>query len=267
MISIIITHYKRSSLLRLCLESIKNTINEIEHEIIVIDSEAERETKDFIEEKFPDVKYFSFSKNVGYSKLVNKGIGLSQGKYLFIINHDIIVLKNSISEMLDFMKKNDKVGIIGPQLLTFSNEIQKSCFRFPTIGAILARRTFFKKTRWSKEKLDDFLMNGESFSSDTKVDWVQGSAMFVRKEAIDKIGLLDERFFMYLEDTDWCRRFWKNGYEIIYLPSAQVFHYYGRASKKLGALLDILFNKYTRLHLKSFIKYLWKWRKDNKKKI
>ena len=267
MISIIVTHYKRSALLRLCLESIKNTINDIEYEIIVIDSEAEKVTQDFIEEKFPDVKYFPFLKNVGYAKLVNKGIEIAQGEYLFIINHDIILLKNSISNMLNFMKENHRVGIIGPQLLTFSNEIQKSCFHFPTIGAILARRTFLKRTGWSKKKLNHFLMNNESLSSETEVDWVQGSAMFVRKEAINRVGLCDERFFMYLEDTDWCRRFWQNDYQVIYLPSAQIFHYYGRASKKLGAFLDILFNKYTRLHLMSFIKYLWKWRKDNKKKI
>jgi len=82
----------------------------------------------------------------------------------------------------------------------------------------------------------------------------------VRRKAIDKVGLWDERFFMYFEDTDWCRRFWQNGYQVIYLPLAQVSHYYGRASKKWGGFLDIFLNKYTRLHLFSFIKYLWKWK-------
>jgi len=85
--------------------------------------------------------------------------------------------------------------------------------------------------------------------------------MFVRKKAIDKVGLMDERYFMYLEDTDWCRRFWQNNYEVIYLPSAKMSHYYYRVSKKWNSFLDVLFNKYARIHLISAFKYFWKWRK------
>jgi GT2 family glycosyltransferase len=93
-----------------------------------------------------------------------------------------------------------------------------------------------------------------------EVDWVQGSAMFVKKEIIDKIGLMDEKFFMYFEDADWCRRFRKAGYKVVYFPEAQMSHYYHRASKKWGFLLDVLFNKYTRIHILSGIKYFSKWK-------
>jgi len=93
---------------------------------------------------------------------------------------------------------------------------------------------------------------------------VQGSAMLVKKDLIDKIGLLDERFFMYFEDTDWCRRFRENGYKVVYLPDAQMSHYYHRASKKMGSILDILFNKYTRIHIQSSLKYFSKWKQHEK---
>ena len=261
MISFIVTHYQTPVLLRLCLKSIQENIGQLDYEIIVADSQSEKKTKDLIEEEFSQVKLIPFSKNVGYAKLVNEGIKIARGNYLFIINHDIIILKDAISKILDYMKENPQVGIIGPQLLTFSNQSQISCFRFPTISAIIARRTFLEKSNWGKRKIEEFSMQTENLSLAKSVDWVQGSAMFVRKEAADKVGLWDERFFMYFEDTDWCRRFWQKGYQVIYLPTARVSHYYGRASKKYGVFLDVLFNKYTRLHLISFIKYLWKWRK------
>lgn len=265
MLTIVITHHQTPILLKLCLKSILENIEDIEYEIIIVDSQLKSTVEDLIEEKIfkkekDRIKLISFSKNVGYAKLVNAGIKKSKGNNILILNADILVLKGSIQKMIDFMKNNPQTGIIGPQLLTFSNKVQNSHFKFPTLGAILARRTFLGKLKWGKKKLNEFLVQEEN-SLHKKVDWVQGSAMFVRQEAIDKIGLMDERYFMYLEDTDWCRRFWQNNYEVIYLPSAKMSHYYYRVSKKWNSFLDILFNKYTRIHLISAFKYFWKWRK------
>jgi len=267
MLSIIITHHRTIILLKLCLKSILENIGNIDYEIIIVDSQTKSDIEDLIEgktfNKYRDkIKLISFSENVGYAKLVNTGVKSSKGDNILILNADIIILKGSIQEMDNFMKNNPKAGIIGPQLLTFSNQVQNSYFKFPTFGAILARRTFLGKFKWGKNKLNYFLMNKED-SSAKKVDWVQGSAMFIRKEAINKIGLMDERYFMYFEDTDWCRRFWQNGYQVFYLPSAKMSHYYYRASKKWNSFLDVLFNKYTRIHLISAFKYFWKWRNSS----
>ncbi len=261
MISFVITHCQTPVLLKLCLKSIKDNVGDLNYEIIVSDSQAGKSIRELIEEKFPQVKYLPFPKNVGYAKLVNKGIKFSKGEYILILNADILILKDTVKQMVEYMEENPEVGIIGPRLLTFSNQPQVSCFRFPTISAIVARRTFLKRLSWGKKKIRYFLMKDEDFSSAKPVDWVQGSAMLVRRKAIDKVGLMDERFFMYLEDTDWCRRFWRNGYQVVYLPIAQMSHYYYRVSKKWGGFLDILFNKYTRIHLISAFKYFWKWRK------
>lgn len=255
MLSIIITHYRTPILLKLCLKSIKENIGQVEYEIIVVDAQAEPETEDLIKDKFPLVKFISFSKNVGYAKLVNSGLKQARGEYVLILNADILILKNSVEQLLEFIQNNPQVGIVSPGLLTFSNQPQPSCFRFPRISSILARRTFLGRLNWGQQRIGRFIMDQPG-----PVDWTQGSAMLVRKEAIEKVGLWDERFFMYLEDTDWCRRFWQEGYQVIYLPSAQVSHYYGRASKKWGGFLDILLNKYTRSHLISAAKYFWKWR-------
>jgi len=261
MLSIIVTHHRTPALLKLCLKSIKENIGDFKYEIIVVDSQAEKETQDLIKEKFPQIKFISFLKNVGYAKIVNAGIRAVQGEYVLILNADILVFKEAVAQLLKFIQSHPQVGIVGPQLLTFSHQIQNSCFRFPSIGVILARRTFLGRLNWGKRRINQFLIGGESLSSYQRVDWLQGSAMLVRKEAIEKIGLMDERFFMYLEDADWCRRFWQNGYQVVYLPTAQMFHYYYRASRKWGGFLDVLLNKYTRLHLVSATKYFWKWRR------
>ncbi len=262
MLSIIVTHYRTPALLKSCLKSIKENIDGIEYELIILDSQSEKKTRDMIEEEYPQAKIIHFSENVAnYGKLVNSGIEVAKGDYVLILNHDIVVLGDAIKKLIEYMEENSRVGIIGPQLLTFSNEVQKSCFRFPTISSVLVRRTFLKNTKWGKKKLAHFLIEGEDLDKTKAVDWIQASAMLVRREGIDKVGLWDERYPRYFEDTDWCRRFWQEGYRVIYLPSAQMSHYYGRHSKKWGAFLDIFLNKYSRMHLASFVKYLWKWRK------
>ncbi len=265
MLSIIITHHQTPALLKLCIKSIRDNIGALEYEMIIVDSQSEANTRSLIEEKFSEVKLIYFLKNVGYAKIVNAGIKIARGDYVLILNADILVLKKSVPKMLKFIKDHPKIGIVGPQLLTFGNQPQSSCFRFPSLGAILARRTFFGRSKWGKEKLNQFLMKNENLSIPRNIDWVQGSAMLVRQTAIKKVGLLDERFFMYFEDIDWCRRFWQNGYKVVYWPTVQMSHYYYRVSKKWGGVLDILLNKYTRLHLISAFKYFWKWRGGQKR--
>ncbi|MFH1671753.1 MAG: glycosyltransferase family 2 protein [Candidatus Portnoybacteria bacterium] len=261
MLSIIITHYQSPTLLKLCLESIKKNIGDLEYELIVLDSQAEEDTRDLIKEYFPQARYIPFLKNItNYAKLVNIGLKKAKGEYILILNHDIIILNDAIIKLLNYIKENSQVGIVGPRLLTFSNQAQESCFRFPNIGAVIARRTLLRKFNWGKERLSDFLIKDKDFSSPQPVDWMQGSAMLVRKEAIKKVGLWDERFVRYFEDTDWCRRFWQNNYQVVLLPQAQVSHYYGRHSKKWGPFLDPFLNKYTRMHLISAFKYFLKWR-------
>ena len=259
-LSIIITHHKTPELLYLCINSINKNVKNIKYEIIVVDGESNDSAQEIIKYKWPEVKFISFKKNLGYSKIVNTGIKQVKGEYILVINADIIVLKDSILELLKFMKKNPDVGITAPQLLDFTNNIQASCFTKPSLSTILARRTPLSKTEWGKKIINKFTISDWDRKSIKEVDWVQGSAMMIRKEAIKKVGLWDERFFMYFEDADWCRRFWQNNYKVVYLPSAKMAHYYHRSSKKWGAFLDAILNKYARTHIVSAIKYFWKYR-------
>jgi GT2 family glycosyltransferase len=265
-LSIIVTNYKNPQLLKVCLDSIRSNVNGIEYELIVVDGETQEDTEIMMREEYPDVVFFAFQENVGLQKLLKKGMEASSGKYLLILNGDIIVTPQSVNEMLSFIKSRPDVGMLGPKLLNFDGSLQYSCFRFYHPITIIYRRTFLGKLPFAKKHLDWFLMKDFDHNTTREVDWLMGSALMVSNEAIEKIGYTDPQFFMYMEDVDWCRRFWENGYKVIYYPKVEMHHYHGKGSAKGGAVRSLLLNRLTWVHISSGIKYFKKyWGKQTPK--
>lgn len=260
-LSVIITHYQTPELLGQCLKSIKIALKNISSEIIVADSQLEEKILKKLREEFPEIEFISFKENVGYTKLLNAGLKQSKGDFILILNADVIVPENSLDLMLDFMKKNPLVGLLGPQQLFPAGQIQPTCFRFYTPLTIVCRRTILGKTKFGRKIIDLFLLKDKYLNSTLLVDWLMGSALMVNRTAFNKIGLLDERFFMYFQDVDWAKRFHHNGYQVVYFPKAKIYHYHQKASRGRG-LLSILTNKFTRIHISDAIKYFWKYRME-----
>lgn len=258
-LSIIITSYKNPELLRLCIDSIKKNIRLSDYEIIVTDSETGEKIELLMSEDYPEIIFLPSRENLGFGGEVNAGIKKSRGEYILILNDDIIVKRDSIESLLKYSLDHPEAGIVGPQLLNFNKTFQPSCFRFLSPFTILYRRTYFGRLPFAREHLDRFLMKDFNHKEVHEVDWVMGSAMMVKRSAIEKVGLIDQRFQMYMEDTDWCRRFWENGYKVIYYPHSQMYHYHRRGSAGKGIFSLILFNKLTRLHIQSAIKYFLKY--------
>jgi N-acetylglucosaminyl-diphospho-decaprenol L-rhamnosyltransferase len=260
-LSIIITNYKYPELLKICIDSIKKnlTFDHDSYEVIVADSESEEKTEMMMREDYPEITFLPFEKNVGFQYLVKKAYAKTKGKYILILNGDILIRKNSIERLLDFIKKTPEVGICGPKLLNFNETLQLSCFRFYKPWTIVLRRTFLGKLRFSKKHLDWFLMKEFDHKSKKEVDWLMGSALLTKREAIEKVGEMDSRFKMYLEDTDWCRRFWENGYSVVYFPESQMYHYHGRGSAGKSVLSLLMSNRLAWLHIFSGLKFFWKY--------
>jgi len=267
-LSIIVTNYKTPELLKLCLESLKDAMAGIDKEVFVLDAQSDEDTEFIVKEFFPEFQLVPFEKNVGFRALVNKGLSLADGKYILILNSDIILTEGAVEKMIIYLENNLSVGMLGPQLLNMDDTIQDSCFRFFGPLTILARRTIFGGTAWGNQLLDKFSMRDFNHQETQEVDWIMGSAMLVRSSAIKKIGPMDKRFFMYFEDVDWCRRFWQAGFKVIYFPEAKIYHYHLRVSKKLGGILDIFVNKYIWIHIFSAVKYFFKYGfRSNYKKL
>jgi GT2 family glycosyltransferase len=264
-LSIIVTSYKNPSVLRLCLESLKKNILSENHEILVLDSATEEDTEMMMREEFPEIKFYPHEKNLGFAKLVNEGLKNSRGKYILILNADIIIERRSADILIEQIKKDPSIGIIGPKLLNFDGKTQPSCFRFYSPLVILYRRTSLGKMKFAKKRIDNFLYKDKDLQICQEVDWIMGSAIMTSRSAAEKIGPMEENFgFMYFEDVDWCRRFWEEGLKIVYYPAVKMFHYHGKGSASQGALKAVILNKLTREHIKSAVKYFWKYfRKPN----
>lgn len=258
-LSIIVANYRNPELLKVCLDSIKKCTNDVAYELIVSDCATEEDTEMLMREHFADLKFFPFRENVGFQAMVRKGIENSVGKYLLILNGDIIVTENSIQKMLQFLQADSSIGMVGPKLLNFNGTLQSSCFHFYKPWTILYRRTFLGKFAFAKKHLDWFLMNDYDHANPKEVDWLMGSALMISRDALEKVGLMDTQYFMYMEDVDWCRRFWENDFKVVYFPEASMHHYHGKGSAKGGVIRSLLFNKYTWIHIASGVKYFKKF--------
>ncbi|MDZ7611820.1 MAG: glycosyltransferase family 2 protein [Candidatus Moranbacteria bacterium] len=267
-LSIIVTSYKNPALLKLCLEALRENIKGISYEVVVSDGETGEDTSFMMKENFPQMKFLPHKENVGFGGLVNEGLKEAKGNFCFIINGDIIVKEEkAVAKLIDYYKKNENIGLVGPKLINFDNTVQDSCFRFYKISTVIYRRTFLKKFSFAKKELDRFLMKDTNKeNSPVEADWIMGSAMLVSRENIEKIGVMDRSFFMYFEDVDWCWRFWEKGLKVVYNPWSEVYHYHGKQSANKSVLKAVFFNKYARVHLQSALKFFWKhktlgWRK------
>ncbi|MFH1769579.1 MAG: glycosyltransferase family 2 protein [Parcubacteria group bacterium] len=262
-LSIIIVHYRTPDFLKICLDSILNKVQDIEYEVIVVDHSATRVSKDLAQawkERFARFKYIPRKENLGYSKGVNTGIAISEGQYILIVNPDTIFTEEAIPKMLSYMKQHEDIGLLAPQMLHFNGEHQRNYFKFYTPKTVIARRTFLGKLPSMKRELDDFLMLDTDPNEIQTPDWIMGSALLTSQKALKKVGPMDERFFMYFEDVDWARRFWHNGYKVVYYPEAQLYHYHQRQSKSKFGVLDVILNQKTRWHVASAVKFFLKYR-------
>lgn len=252
-LSIIILNYHSAGLVKQCVRGIVNNITDINYEIIVVDN-ASHDNVIKLNTMFPQVKFIILEKNNGFAAGNNAGLKVAQGKYVLILNPDIAVLKGSIEKMVNFLNQNIEVGMAVPQLLNPDHSIQYSVMRFPKWWLPLFRRTFLGSSKKAKKWLAWYIMEDWDHTTSRRIDWALGACMMVRAEALMQVGLLDEKYFLYVEDTDWCRRFWQNNWKISYVADAQLIHYHMRESA------EKFLSKLNFIHLISWFKYFWKFR-------
>jgi len=266
-LSIVIVNYNNRGLLRQCLKSLFSNLKStlLTYKVILIDNKSLDASVDMVREEFPSVRLIPLEKNIGYARGVNAGIKSIECKYYLILNMDTtIVQEKAIEKMVEFMNSNRKVGLAGPKLINPNGTVQVSTCLFPKFMYPIYRRTFLKKFPNAKKSIHKYLMFDWDHNESITVDWVLGTGMIVRNEAIKQVGLMDERFFMYFEDVDWCRRFWENQWQVYYMHDIQIVHYHSRGSAKKSGLPSIFLNKLTRVHIISWLKYFIKyWGKEN----
>ena len=265
-LSIIILNYKTARLVKQCIKNIVNLSLPINYEIIVVDNNSQDQMEKILKERFGQelknnkIKFIQSEKNKGMGAGNNLGVKNARGEFILILNPDVVVLQNSIEQLLDFLKNNSKAGCVAPKLLYPNKKYQPSRYRFPKFFIPVFMRTGLGRIKFGQQKIKKYLMEDVKTSAPHKVGWVRGSVTLMRKQDFNQINGFDEKFFFYVEDTDLCRRLWKADREVWYLPSAEMIHYYSRESRQNRWIKD-LFNKMAWVHINSWIKYFWKWNK------
>lgn len=258
-ISIIILNYKSKGLTLHCLQAITAADwSGLEHEIIVVDNNSQDNLKEILAWQFPEVKFIQSSKNVGMGAGNNLGLVKAQGEYVVVMNPDTLAFKDTFRTLYDFMEKNPKVGLVGPKQYNPDRSVQNSCYRWHKLFTPLYRRTPLGQTKAGQKDLARFLMADFDKEDIKPVDWLLGSFLFVRVSALKQVGLFDPRYFMYFEDTDFCRRFWQKNWQVVYNPKAAIIHNHNRASAQ-GPYYKFLTDRASRAHIISWLKYLAKW--------
>lgn len=258
-LSIVILNYKTRGLLKQCLKGLLLNHCGVSYEIIVVDNHSQDGTDDMMRQEFSNIQYIASPTNGGFAAGMNLGIRQASGEFILLLNTDIAILGNAVEKLVEYMRCHKDVGIAGPKLLNPDGSVQTSCRRFPDPLTILLRRSPLGKLSAARHRLRLFLMSDWDHATNSPVDWILGACMIVRRTAMERVGLLDERFFLYFEDVDWCRRFWEAGFAVHYLGEAsEIVHYHRRLSAENPGL-QAIFGYATRIHIASGVKYFAKY--------
>ena len=240
-ISICITNYNAREFLRDCLRSIYGTVDTLSFEIIVVDNHSGDGAPEMLRDEFPNVHLLTNDENTGFTRPYNQAMRLAKGRYVVVLNPDTLVLPNAIAELAVFLDSHPEVGIVGPKVLNRDRTLQKQCRRsearpwdaFCYFSGL--SRLFPHDKRFS-----GYLMTYLSEDLTHEAEAVSGSCMMIRHKVIDQIGYLDELFFAYQEDTDYCRRARLAGWKVFYDPSAQIIHYGGEGGSNVQPFRSII---------------------------
>jgi Predicted glycosyltransferases len=229
-ISVIIVNWNTRDVLRDCLESVYEQTQNVRFEVIVIDNSSSDGSAEIIKQKFPQVILINNSENRGFAAANNQGIIIAKGRYVLLLNPDTVVLDGAIQKTVAFAEQHPEAGVVGIRNDQPDGSLTKNCFQFASVQNLIIsslglHRVFANSRFFGRERLSwwDYLMVRE-------VDVVAGCYMLVRRDAIDLIGKMDEAYFMYGEEMEWCWRFKRAGWKILYYPEARIIHYGGMSA-------------------------------------
>jgi GT2 family glycosyltransferase len=206
----------------------------LEIELIIVDNGSTDETAKMLQQEFPHARLIQNNQNDGFARPINQALRLSTGQYMLLLNPDTIVLPNALDRLVEFLAAHPEVGICGPKVLNRDGTLQKACRRgvsrpwaafsyFSGLSSLYPHSKFF----------GGYLLNYMDENATHEVDGISGSCMLIRRQVIEQIGYLDERFFAYQEDADYCFQAKKAGWKIFYLPTAKIIHFGGQGGSRV----------------------------------
>jgi hypothetical protein len=252
-------------LLRDCLQSIYANTHRTTFEIIVVDNHSQDGTVEMLRDEFPNVLLIINDHNAGFARPTNQALRVSQGRHALLLNNDTVILPDALDRLVEFADAHPDAGIVTPKVLNRDGTLQKQCRRsfatpwdlfcyFSGLSALFPKSPLFAR----------YLVTYRDENETHAVDAVSGSCMLIRRAVLEQIGLLDERFFAYQEDADFCFRAKQAGWQIYYYPGAQIIHYASQGGSRINAYRSIYewhksYFLYYRKNLAARYVFLFNW--------
>ena len=230
-LSLIVVNRNTRQVLLDCIGSAKRTVRRTRFEIIVVDNASTDGSTEAVSQSHPDVQLIANPKNIGFAAANNMAMKRMRGRYALLLNSDTVLLEEAVDRMVDFMEQHPKAGMCGPQLLNGDRSHQKSLGVFPTIPGEFVSKTIL---RLIAPAVYERTARSSASDGPVIVDFIIGACMLARKSALDEVGMLDEAYFFFYEEIDWCYRLKSAGCPVYHLPDISIIHLGGQSTKDIS---------------------------------
>jgi GT2 family glycosyltransferase len=252
LISVIIVSWNARDYLRNCLISIRKTCESCVLEVIVVDNASNDGSPEMVKEEFPEVNLIHAGENLGFARANNLAMKSSNGAYFALVNSDVIIHPGCLETLVSFLEQHKNVGVVGPRVVGGDGNLQRTCRHLPTVWNMVCRVLAVDRVFPSCQLLSGFEMPHRDHDKYTEAEMLSGCFLVARKMAVDEVGGLDEQFFFYGEDIDWCKRFRDAGWKLMLVPEATATHFGGASSSNAPLRFSIELH---RANLKYWLKH------------
>ena len=235
-LSTVIVHYRSLDALMSGLATLPDACPGLASEAVVVDNDPREGARAALAQWFPKVRIIENAENVGYARAVNQGLAATSGEFVLIMNPDCALRAGAVRRLADYLRAHPRAGIAAPRILNPDGSLEYSARSFPDHFTFLFNRyslltRLFPGNRWSRR----YLLSDWDHATVRDVDWASGACLLARREAIEKVGGMDEAFFMFNEDVDWCRRMTLAGWRVAYVPDAVCVHRIGASRRRTAS--------------------------------
>jgi GT2 family glycosyltransferase len=251
-LAVSVVSYRTPQLMRRCLQALEDERARLELEVTVVDNASGDGSADLVAEEFPWVRLIRNVRNVGFGAAHNQALRGTSARYLLVLNSDASPMPGALRTLTHYLADHPDVAVVGPKLRYPDGRVQPSRRRFPTLATLFCESTQLQRMWPDNALLRRYYVADRPDDVEQEVDWLVGACLCARARAVADVGLFDERFFLYSEELDWCRRFRAAGWRIVYVPAAEVRHIE-------GASTGLDFGARDRLFQASKLRYAAKW--------
>lgn len=263
-VSIIIASFNTREYLADCLRSVVNSNGAERFEVFVVDNGSTDGSAEMVRREYPGVAVISNEENIGFARANNRALVESRGRYILLLNPDAEVRSSTLSEMVELMDSRPDVGLSGVKLIRGDGRMDEACRRgFPTLTAAFAKLTRLDRLFPNSRLLSRYNLRYRDPDGEYEVDAVVGAFMFFRRSVLEEVGMLDESYFMFGEDLDWCYRVKRRKWKVLYVGSKEVLHAKGASTRQRPAAMNFHFHKamliFHRKHLDRHYPFFVNW--------